>query len=153
MVKYMAFLHFYLLGIHQVRLRRTGLKKQLPIVHCVHRHPSRSQFAPGGGIYNWKLFAVAEVAHQEIGVAPVFLDLDPGGQVDLGAHKLLAVGSGHGGDFLQHGALLTDDDALVAGTLAVNGGIDVDDTAVPLRELGDLNSSAVGNLLSSLMRI
>ena len=50
-------------------------------------------------------------------------------------------------DLFQHGPLLADDDPLVAGLLTVDGGVHVDDAAVPLRELRDLHRRAVGDLL------
>ena len=40
-----------------------------------------------------------------------------------------------------------DDDALVAGLFAVDGGVHVDDAVVPLGKAGDLHGGAVGDLL------
>ena len=94
-----------------------------------------------------RLLPVAEVLHEKIAVPPVFLNLDPGGEVDFCTHKLFAVLPGQRRDLFQHLALLADNNALVAGLLAVNGGIQVDDAIVSLGELGDLHSGAVGNLL------
>ena len=42
--------------------------------------------------------------------------------------------------------MLSDNDPLVAGFFTVNGGIDIDNTAVPLGKLGDLHSCAVRDL-------
>ena len=52
-----------------------------------------------------------------------------------------------GADLLQHGPVFADDDALVAGLLAVDGHVQVDDPVVPLGEFGDLDGHAVGDLL------
>ncbi|CAN4022535.1 TIGR04076 family protein, partial [Dysosmobacter welbionis] len=65
----------------------------------------------------------------------------------LGAHELLHILPGQGTDLFQHGPLLADNDPLVAGLLTVDGGVHVDDAAVPLRELRDLHRRAVGDLL------
>ena len=54
---------------------------------------------------------------------------------------------GQGADLFQHGALLADDDALVAGLFAVDGGVHIHHAGIPLREFGDLHGGAVGDLL------
>ena len=86
----------------------------------------RSNFSSGD------LLGVAKIAHQEIRVPPVFLNLNPGSQVNLGAHKLLTIGSCERRNFLQHGTMLTDDDALMTGLFTVNCSINVNYTAVAL---------------------
>ena len=54
---------------------------------------------------------------------------------------------GQGADFFQHGSLLADDDALVAGLFAVDDSPHVDNSGVPLGEFRNLHGGAVGNLL------
>ena len=54
---------------------------------------------------------------------------------------------GQGADLFQHGTLLADDDALVAGLFAVNGGVHIHHAGIPLGEFGDLHGGAVRDLL------
>ena len=69
-------------------------------------------------------------------------------QVDFGAHEALHVLAGQGGDFFEHGAPLTDDNALVAGLFAINGGVHFDDLVpLPLGKADQLHGGAVGDLL------
>lgn len=56
-------------------------------------------------------------------------------------------GPGQRADLLQHGALLADDDALMAGLFAVNGGVHIHHAGIPLGKFSDLNGRAVGNFL------
>ena len=53
---------------------------------------------------------------------------------------------GQGADLFQHGTLLADDDTLVAGLFAVDGGIHIHHAGIPLGEFGDLHSGAVRDL-------
>ena len=72
----------------------------------------------------------AKAADEVQVIPPALLDLHPGLQVDLGAQKALHVCPGHGGDLLQHGPLLADDNALMRIPLAVNGCLHIHDILI-----------------------
>ena len=52
-----------------------------------------------------------------------------------------------GSDLLQHGSVFADDNTLVAGLLAVDGHVQVNNPGIPLGELGHLDGRPVWDLL------
>ena len=65
----------------------------------------------------------AKVVDKTFAVPPAFFDFDPAMQVNLATEKSFHILAGKGSDFLQHGAVLTDDYAFVAFLFTVDGGI------------------------------
>ena len=59
------------------------------------------------------VLAITEILDQIITVTPVFLDLDPEFEIDLGIQHVFALVPGVASDLFSHGSTLTDDDALV----------------------------------------
>lgn len=85
---------------------------------------------------------------QSLSVAPVLLHLDPALQMNADIKEPLHILAGIGGNFFEHRAFLADHNALVAFTLAVNGGFHIHQSTVfPLAHFFNAYRDAVWNFL------
>ena len=90
---------------------------------------------------------ISVILHVKLAVSPLFSNLYPELEVDLGLHHVFNLTAGYCTDLLLPGAAFSDDDALVGLALADNTCFNINNTVWTLFHLFNDNGNSMRDLI------